>query len=1460
MTHTLDTPSQSYTHSSASTLTRLANLLSNRSSADTHTTTSYRYTSGTRSAGHSRNQSEDSDWLGMVGYGTAGRRGNGLAVGGGRARDSGSSSDDREQEQDQAMIRARQERVRSSTLALGTGASSHPYATAAYTSRTPATPLRAPAVRVLPPTPHQLDRIQHQQQSQWQDTPPSRGGPSFYTLDEPGIGESPRPSPLKPNKSAAAVARFRAAAAKHDHTRYGEAKEEPVVAFYRTSATTPPPMLPTSTLSVITGSAAVEAAGLPPTPPLQGDYGTATIYPPMRVNGAPPLSPPQEPVRLSSSHPYASPGIGASRRLSPKEISPRRVRSSSMLIDNPTPPRSPQGTFPTQLYLSGHPYAPARQSVTTALATTLSVQPLRVPQQESSGHPFADPAFRRQRLDSNPSEPYPTWGTRNTAPPPPVPTHMRQQALRPSASASDLRSPMSPKDSTPLGLGFPSTAPGAIAPVSGGWHLFPRLGNPYTKLKPSTSTSASNPNPAGGTQTSARTDTSTSLQVRTACDALVFPRPRLRPHEISPPDSPKESPLFTPGEWARVQRQRLNLTETDPVPPQPRSAFLERVIAEGQQRERERTEWAAAAERNQIFTRQRAKSMPRPRDRPALSQSQYDLRLGRPSRGSDDSVLHWWNKVALGRNASTGSRVLRKTSSSSGLGRERPRTESLPVVVGLQARTTAAVGSGAMLGQGESLLRQRNAAVALNGHANGTHAPKLEARNPRIVRTSDDLPLVDIRPGAGQVPVAEKTPQAQPRPTVPRKEHPSHTAVHSSLPPSPVPEIGLAVSTPLIHPHIPHPYAAAFGSASASQLSSANTPGRGKNPFQPPPPSSLTAGPHPIESDKAHYLIEATVTADVARRHRTPPRAATQESPQVGAAPPTRRISRKPVPSYYAPALPPMLQEALESSDDGREFLASIDGDNADGEDEEEDHSRASTPRADDRRRGHHWDHGTERALLIAAGLNPSPSSETGPTFFSEATQTSTTDLLAAPSDPKVLRPAVSRTTLEDESGFVTASEGLYADSREELGQMSDVPVPAATEMPEIPSLPGSMVNLPGSFYMQSAAYRSVNTLASSVMLPLGMSPRLPNSPTSPPLPSPPLPHSPHYSPHSSNHPSTAGGLVSPGTNGRPFSLSRGSSGDPVPRPPTKSPRRTFSYGSRSSSELLDPPAPLGRLDQIEAQMFKDLYYTPAEDVDPEEFDEKMEAELSEARAMRELEKIEREWEREEYEQDSDVSMPPHIEVEEIEYSDMEIVQVQRLPKLSSPFPNGESESEQYLTPAGTGSRSRRPSSERAETPLSAYNESFGHSNDDIRVGQVGEMHIPEVTTLQMRHLSMPLSVVESEGTEVASTFNSSSPPVQHIISLAAVPETRLSIPWSPYTSDDGGRHSHLTAVSMGTSNTSGNDHFPQPPEDHMTPSSYTSPSSYMPSSYYTPIESVHEFPLELRMDVTFLSVDTIAT
>jgi len=149
---------------------------------------------------------------------------------------------------------------------------------------------------------------------------------------------------------------------------------------------------------------------------------------------------------------------------------------------------------------------------------------------------------------------------------------------------------------------------------------------------------------------------------------------------------------------------------------------------------------------------------------------------------------------------------------------------------------------------------------------------------------------------------------------------------------------------------------------------------------------------------------------------------------------------------------------------------------------------------------------------------------------------------------------------------------------------------------------------------------------------------------------------------------------------------------------------------------------------------------------------------------------------------------------------------------------------------------------------MSAYSESFGHGDDDIRVGQVGEMYVPAPTRTDIRHLSMPLSVIDSDGTEGGSTLDPSSPTVQRIVSLVAPTDGHLSIP-SNFASDFG-RHSHLTGVSMGTSNTSGNERmsgllsdFPQPPEDQATPS-----SSYLQSSYYTPAESLDEFPLELRM------------
>ncbi|KZT60909.1 hypothetical protein CALCODRAFT_506543 [Calocera cornea HHB12733] len=1535
----LEAPSHpSYaTASSASTLTRLAHLLAKdtrRTSADAS------LSAGTHSQGHSRSQSDDSDWY-AARYNAplaaaTGRRGTSglgqrLTARGGDS--GGSSSDDRE-----STVRGRPEaRPRGASASAN-----HPYASASgsnsqgystyprgapqrSTPGTPGTPpTRAPTLRLQPPTPSQapVDRTQH---ALHQQQTPQRRGPSFYALDaDPGIGESPKPSPLKPSKSAAAVARFRAAAAKHDHARYGTEREERVVPFYSTDKAPSPrragATLPASTLSVITSTAALEAAGLPPTPPMQGDFGTATVYPPVRVSGAPPLSPPQEPTRLSGlsgQHPYASAGVTRSFAKE-QELSPRRVRSHGSMLsafEKPTtPPKSPnRAGFPSQIQqyaapsFPSHPYAPVyavpssqrapNTSATTALAATaLPIPPLRVPQPQppqqlqNSGHPFADPTFRRQRLDSGPEDPgnlYAQWTGRNRSQtnldlsrPPPVPTHWRQQALRPSASAFDLRSPTSPRSAAVgvgLGIGHPS-GPNA----AGGWHLFPRLtsSKSHGRLKPSTSTFATSGG-AGETHQSARTDTSyQSLQVRTACDALVFPRPRFRPHEISPPDSPNESPLFTPGEWARTQRQRNNLTETDPVPPQPRSAFLQRVLAEGEQRERERTEWAAAAERGQIFNRRRAKSMPRSRDRPRtnLPPSQSHYELGRPSsdsRGaisdSEDSHRHWWNKKKasgesyLTRNPSTGSRVLRKTSSASVSGQgQRPRTESMPAAVDPHARTTAvAVANGAMVARGDSLMRQRNTGAALNGFSNGQgpsnghgQARRMEARNPRTVRTSDDLPLVDIRPGAAQPPVTEQPQQpAQPRPrptAATRKEQPGQ--VSSAAPP-----VRVAASTSLIHPHIPHPYAAAFGAAAVSDLRSMSNGtrrnSRDKNGVQPPLSNAAMAGPHTVEAERMHHLGEEAVLGEVARRHRMPPQPAQytsqHSSPQAQSAATKPRSPRVPVPSYYSPELPPMLQEMLESSDDGREFLASIHSEQADEEEEEEAEaeeapSRASTPRPDEKHRGFHWDEKIERELLIAAGLNPSPSPDTGERFFSDQATERGREIPAPPLDANILGAAASRTTLEDESGFVTASEGPFTESKEELGEVDEMPeMQDIPDIPDMPSRPGSAVQLPGAFYAQSAAYRSANTLASSMLLPTGVSPRFPFTPTSPPL---------AVSPNSPRSPQTPGDSDSPADDARrPFPMSRGSSGEAVSRGSPRSPRssrRTFSYGSRSSSVLLDPPAPLGGLDQIEAQMYKDLYWSPTDDVDPQKVDEQLEAELTEARVAREQERLEREREREEREREIETTLPPSIKVEEDE-SDFETDEhMHTLPTFSTPPRNAESESEQYLTPAGTASRSRRPSSERAETPMSDYNESFGHGDDDIRVGQVGEMHVPEPTVTRIRHLSVPLSLMESESTEVASALDPSSPNPQRIISLTAPTEGRLSMPSSAFASDFGARHSHLTGVS---SNTSGNERmsgllsdFPQPPEDHPTPSSFT-PSSYM-QSYYTPVESLDEFPLELRM------------
>ncbi|KAG9017552.1 hypothetical protein FRB90_000757, partial [Tulasnella sp. 427] len=85
------------------------------------------------------------------------------------------------------------------------------------------------------------------------------------------------------------------------------------------------------------------------------------------------------------------------------------------------------------------------------------------------------------------------------------------------------------------------------------------------------------------------------LQAQTICDALMFPKPRFVAHVISPPSTPDVSgaPVrpATADPLSSTSRPPFLLPEIVPTPP----LSLDKVLKEGEQREKERDQWAAKA-------------------------------------------------------------------------------------------------------------------------------------------------------------------------------------------------------------------------------------------------------------------------------------------------------------------------------------------------------------------------------------------------------------------------------------------------------------------------------------------------------------------------------------------------------------------------------------------------------------------------------------------------------------------------------------------------------------------------------------------------------------------------------------------------------------------------------------------------------------------------------------------------
>ncbi|KAG8887520.1 hypothetical protein FRB98_009483 [Tulasnella sp. 332] len=91
------------------------------------------------------------------------------------------------------------------------------------------------------------------------------------------------------------------------------------------------------------------------------------------------------------------------------------------------------------------------------------------------------------------------------------------------------------------------------------------------------------------------------LQAQTICDAFMFPKPRFVAHLISPPESPEDKPqralpIRGTGDLNQQGVGSSHLAWMAPLPPSPLD--LVKVVRDGEERDRERDEWAAKASKS----------------------------------------------------------------------------------------------------------------------------------------------------------------------------------------------------------------------------------------------------------------------------------------------------------------------------------------------------------------------------------------------------------------------------------------------------------------------------------------------------------------------------------------------------------------------------------------------------------------------------------------------------------------------------------------------------------------------------------------------------------------------------------------------------------------------------------------------------------------------------------------------
>ncbi|KAG8943771.1 hypothetical protein FRC04_002526 [Tulasnella sp. 424] len=184
----------------------------------------------------------------------------------------------------------------------------------------------------------------------------------------------------------------------------------------------------------------------------------------------------------------------------------------------------------------------------------------------------------------------PNEGSSSTTQKPPIPPKS-QETIRMAQGAKILKAYSSTPNLLVAAFGSAGAAGGSV-------NVSPSKGKGKERvhvdeaLNTERSPSSAAPAPATGSRLAAQ------LQAQTICDALMFPKPRFVAHVISPPGTPEafsapSRPLHTDPSSSSTPRSPYVLPEIIPPPP----LSLDKVLKEGEMRERERDRWAAKASR-----------------------------------------------------------------------------------------------------------------------------------------------------------------------------------------------------------------------------------------------------------------------------------------------------------------------------------------------------------------------------------------------------------------------------------------------------------------------------------------------------------------------------------------------------------------------------------------------------------------------------------------------------------------------------------------------------------------------------------------------------------------------------------------------------------------------------------------------------------------------------------------------